>query len=144
MLMEDHLEKLAKMYHKAPINLLMNATLKVLPSKAIIRMKAEPNYFHAGNSLHGSIYFKMLDDASFFASQSIVSDYFLVTSNYNVHLMRPIFEDELIAEGEVISMSKSIVTASAKLFNSSGKLCAYGTGAFAKSRIKIEDAEGYL
>jgi hypothetical protein len=59
MLMEDHLGKLAKMYHKAPINLLMNATLKVLPSKAIIRMKAEPNYFHAGNSLHGSIYFKM-------------------------------------------------------------------------------------
>ena len=79
--MEEHLKRLAKMYHKAPINLLMNARLKVLPSKAIIRMKAEPNYFHAGNSLHGSIYFKMLDDASFFAGQSIVSDYFLVTSN---------------------------------------------------------------
>ncbi len=142
--MEEHLNRLTKMYHKAPINLMMNATLKVFASKAIVRMKVDKNYFHAGNTLHGSIYFKMLDDASFFASQSIVSDYFLVTSNYNVHLMRPIIEEELMAEGEVIAMSKSIVTASSKLFNSAGKLCAYGTGAFAKSRIKIEDAVGYL
>ena len=44
--------------------------------------------------LHG-IYNKMLDDASFFASQSIETDYFLVTSNYNVHLLRPIIENQL-------------------------------------------------
>ena len=41
-------------------------------------------------------------------------------------------------------MSKSIVTASAKLFNAAGKLCASGTGAFAKSNLPIEDAAGYL
>ena len=86
----------------------------------------------------------MLDDASFFAAQSIVNDYFILTSNYNVHLYRPIGEDDLVAEGEVISMSKSIVTASAKLFNAAGKLCASGTGAFAKSNLPIEDAAGYL
>ena len=141
--MESHLIKLKEMYLKAPINQLMKPSIKIYASRAIINMKADSNFFHAGKTLHGSIYFKMLDDASFFASQSIVSDYFLVTSNYNVHLLRPIVEEELMAEGEVISMSKSIVTASSKLFNSSGKLCAYGTGAFAKSKLKIEDAEGY-
>ena len=105
MLMEDHLEKLAKMYHKAPINLLMNATLKVLPSS---------DHKNEGEiTIRAISWIYLFQNArwcSFFASQSIVSD----DSNYNVHLMRPIFEDEL-ASWE-----------------------AYGIGAFAKSRIKIE------
>ncbi|MBG15186.1 MAG: thioesterase [Crocinitomicaceae bacterium] len=142
--MQEHLVRLKNMYLKAPINKLMKPTIEIFPSKAVIKMKVDPTYFHGGKSLHGCIYFKMLDDASFFAAQSIVNDYFVLTSNYNVHLFRPIFDDYLIAEGEVISMSKSIVTASSKLFNSSGKLCAAGTGAFAKSSLAIEDAEGYL
>lgn len=131
------------MYLKAPINKLMHPEIEIFPSRAIIKMKSDPNYFHGGGSLHGSIYFKMLDDASYFAAQSIISDYFILTSNYNVHLYRPIGEDELTAEGEVISMSKSIITASSKLYNSEGKLCASGTGAFAKSSLPIEEAKGY-
>ena len=142
--MEQHILRLKNMYLKAPINRLMEPSIEIFPSKAIIKMKAQAQYFHGGNSLHGSIYFKMLDDASFFAAQSIVNDYFILTSNYNVHLYRPIGEDDLVAEGEGISMAKSIVTASAKLFNAAGKLCASGTGAFAKSNLPIEDAAGYL
>jgi uncharacterized protein (TIGR00369 family) len=140
---EQHISRLKNMYLKAPINKLMLPEIEIFPSRAIIKMKSSPKFFHAGNSLHGSIYFKMLDDASYFAAQSIISDFFVLTSNYNVHLYRPIGEDELIAEGEVISMSKSIVTASSKLYNSAGKLCASGTGAFAKSSLPIDEAKGY-
>tara|TARA_B110000438_G_scaffold284400_1_gene313421 strand:- start:416 stop:844 length:429 start_codon:yes stop_codon:yes gene_type:complete len=142
--MEQHILRLKNMYLKAPINQLMNPEIEIFPSRAIIKMKSEAKYFHAGNSLHGSIYFKMLDDASYFAAQSIISDCFILTSNYNVHLYRPIGEDELTAEGEVISISKSIITASSKLYNSAGKLCASGTGAFAKSSLPIQEAAGYI
>ena len=142
--MQEHFDRLKNMYLKAPINKLMRPSIDISESAAIIEMKVDPNYFHGGKSLHGSIYFKMLDDSSFFAAQSIVSDFFVVTSNFNIYFFRPIVEDYLIAKGSVISRSENIVTAESKLFNSAGKICASGAGAFVKSSLALKDADGYL
>jgi acyl-coenzyme A thioesterase PaaI-like protein len=38
----------------------------------------------------GSVYFKMLDDAAFFAVNSIVEDVFVYTVSLNVQLLRPV------------------------------------------------------
>lgn len=142
--MQEHFDRLKNMYLKAPINKLMRPSIDISECAAVIEMKVDPNYFHGGKSLHGSIYFKMLDDSSFFAAQSIVSDFFVVTSNFNIYFFRPIVEDYLIAKGSVISRSKNIVTAESKLFNSAGKICASGSGAFVKSSLALKDADGYL
>ena len=48
------------------------------------KMPIKEDYFHALNAIHGSVYFKMLDDAAFFAAQSVVEDYMLLTANFNI------------------------------------------------------------
>lgn len=66
---EEHFRKLERMYHlSAPINkeIYNGIQLNVFNERAEITLKIEPKYFHAANSLHGSVYFKMLDDAAFF------------------------------------------------------------------------------
>jgi len=41
--------------------------LSVYNERAEVFLLAEPKFFHPSNSLHGSVYFKMPDDAAFFA-----------------------------------------------------------------------------
>jgi acyl-coenzyme A thioesterase PaaI-like protein len=55
---------------------------------ARIRFDVEPGVHHAAGAAHGTIYFKMLDDAAFYAANSLVSDRFLLTTAFNVLLTR--------------------------------------------------------
>ena len=45
--------------------------------------------------LHGSVYFKMLDDAAWAASNTHVKDVFLFTYNFNVFLTKPVFKGNI-------------------------------------------------
>ena len=45
--------------------------------KCEIKMTISKSFHHSANSLHGSIYFKMLDDAAWGASNTYVDDVFL-------------------------------------------------------------------
>ena len=45
--------------------------------------------FHAAGAVHGSVYFKMLDDAAWFAVNSLLTDEFVVTASFTVYLTRP-------------------------------------------------------
>ena len=105
----------------------MSPSIDISESAAVIEMKVNPNYFHAGKILHGSIYFKMLDDSGVFCCSVYCERLFVVTSNFNIYFFRPIVEDYLIAKGSVISRSKNIVTVESKLFNSTWKICASGS-----------------
>ena len=44
---------------------------------------------------HGTIYFKMLDDAAFYAANSLVTDRFLLTTAFNLHFTKPIRTGEV-------------------------------------------------
>ncbi len=46
-----------------------------------------------------SVYFKALDDAAFFAANSVVEDVFVLTTNFNIQLLRTVTEGTLIATG---------------------------------------------
>ena len=106
-------------------------------------MDVNPDYFHAAGALHGSIYFKMLDDAAFFAANSSVPDTFVVTANFNVHLIRPINSGILIAKGKIVSQSRQLIIASAELYSDKNKLIATGEGTFMKSAIPLSRDIGY-
>ena len=68
-----HFEKLERMYLKAKINECIYDTTrcKIESKKATISLNVSEKYFHALGAIHGSIYFKLLDDAAFFAVNSI-------------------------------------------------------------------------
>jgi acyl-CoA hydrolase len=60
-------------------------------------------YFHAAGAAHGTSYFKMLDDAAFYAANSLVTDRFLLTTAFNLLFTKPLGEGPVIAEGRWVS-----------------------------------------
>src|SRR5205085_8453744 len=113
------------------------------PGHARIRFKVEASSFHAANAAHGTLYFKMLDDAAFYAANSLISDRFLLTTAFNLHFTRPMREGEAIAEGRWISGKRRVFVAEARIVDSEGEECARGTGTFLRSHIALSSLAGY-
>src|SRR5690606_9668260 len=99
-----HYRALEALYASAPVNRLFESRLEVLgEGRARIRFTVDERVHHAAGAAHGTIYFKMLDDAAFYAANSLVSDRFLLTTAFNLHFTRPIRGGEVIAEGHWVS-----------------------------------------
>jgi len=141
--MNNHFEKLIRMYNSGAINKLYQPTLTISHGKAEIRQEVNPQFFHAANALHGSVYFKVLDDASFFAANSLVKDVFVVTANFNIQLIRPITSGFITGKATVVSNGFNLIFTRADLFNERGKLVASGTGNFMKSTTLLSKEIGY-
>src|SRR5580765_6233784 len=134
---DSHFKKLERMYLSAPINreLFSGVTIDISHEKAELTLTVEPKFFHAANAMHGSVYFKMLDDAAFFAVNSIVQDVFVYTVSFNTQLLRPASGGIIRSLGELKFKSVNLFIADASLFNENDKLIGRGTGNFMKSKI---------
>ena len=99
--------------------------------------------FHAAGAAHGTIYFKMLDDAAFYAANTLVTDRFLLTTSFNLQFLRPIREGQVIAEGRWISGRKRVFVAESRLIDSDGEEIGRGTGTFMRSHIALAGLAGY-
>ncbi|MCB1149065.1 MAG: PaaI family thioesterase [Chlamydiia bacterium] len=126
--------KLEEMYHQASVNNIYRPTLSLKEGASIITMPVDPKLFHAAAALHGSVYFKMLDDAAYFAAQTFEHEFFLVTSQFNIYFHRSVNEGVLRAEGAVTHRSRSLTIATAQVFDDAGRLAASGSGIFVKSK----------
>ncbi|MBO3698993.1 PaaI family thioesterase [Roseivirga sp. E12] len=139
-----HYDRLEQMFHSAPIqNMLIGAEMSVEERKAIYSLNISKDYFHAAEALHGAIYFKLLDDAAYFAAASIESTYFLLTKSYTIHFKRPVEVDQLTATGEVVSENEKEIVSMSRIVNSAGKIVAEGEGLFVRSRKLLVDQVGY-
>jgi len=142
---EDHYRKLERMYLDSPVNRVSypSIDMHIEEGKATLTYEADPNFFHGLMALHGSVYFKLLDDVAFFAVNSIVEDAFVLTTSFNIHFLRPITQGKLTAIGTLKSKSKNLFVAEASLYNEEGKEVGFGSGSFAKSRIALTPEIGY-
>jgi uncharacterized protein (TIGR00369 family) len=134
---EEHFRKLERMYAAAPVNAYFRPELKVSEGKAEVVIPVRPEFFHAAHAVHGAVYFKALDDASFFAVSSVVTDVFVVTVTYNVYLTRPLSEGSMRAIGRVVHQSRQLFLAEAELFDDRGKQVGRGSGSFMRSTIRL-------
>ena len=143
--LETHYKKLERMYLNANFNkeIYQSTQITIGKETAKIQLTIEPKYFHALGAIHGSVYFKLLDDAAFFAVNSIVEDVFVLTTNFNINLVRPANEGIIAAIGKVKFKSKHLFIAESSLINEQGKEIAFGTGHFAKSKIALTKDIGY-
>lgn len=141
---ESHFRGLEALYASAPINGLFRSRLE-LPAQgqSIIRFTVEPSVFHAAGAAHGTLYFKMLDDAAFYAANSLVSDRFLLTTAFNLHFTKALREGPVVAEGRWISGKRRVFVAEARIVDSEGEECARGTGTFLRSHIALSGLDGY-
>ena len=144
--MEDHYRKLERMYlHSAPINVEVykGIELTVSNERAELTLPVEPKFFHAAHSLHGSVYFKMLDDAAFFAVNSIVQDVFVYTVTFNTQMLRPVTGGIIRSVGELKFKSTNLFIADSTLYDENNKVVGRGSGSFMKSKIALTEEIGY-
>lgn len=141
---EAHLRALEALYASAPINGLFRSRL-LLPEagRSAISFTVDPQSFHAAGAAHGTLYFKMLDDAAFYAANGLVSDRFLLTTAFNLHFTRPMRNGEARAEGRWISGKRRVFVAEARIIDAEGEECARGTGTFMRSHIALSGLDGY-
>ncbi len=109
----------------------------------MVRFEVDPRHFHAAGSLHGSVYFKGLDDAAFFAVSSVVRDVFVLTASFTVYLTRPVSGGVLRAEGRVTSRSRNLYVAESVLYLEPDREAARGSGTFMRSRLPLTEEVGY-
>ncbi len=139
-----HHRALESLYAAAPINRLFESRLEIVePGVARIRFRVDQRHFHAAGAAHGTSYFKMLDDAAFYACNSLVTDRFLLTTQFSLLLTRPLGEGEVVAEGRWISGQRRVFVAEARLVAADGEEVARGTGTFMRSRIALASLPGY-
>jgi uncharacterized protein (TIGR00369 family) len=140
-----HFRKLEQMYLKANLNqeIYKTTTVSIEEKKAQIQLTIEPKYFHALGAIHGSVYFKLLDDAAFFAVNSIVEDVFVLTTNFNINFTRPVNKGVITSVGKVKFKSKNLFIAESTLIDEDDREIAFGIGHFAKSKIKLTPEIGY-
>jgi acyl-coenzyme A thioesterase PaaI-like protein len=58
--------------------------------EAVITLPVRSDLFHAAGALHGALYFLALDNAAFFAVNSLVEDVFVLTTSFTTYLTRPV------------------------------------------------------
>ena len=139
----EHHRRLERMYAKAPINEYYAPKITIGEGTAEIVIEVKPDFFHAGNAVHGSVYFKALDDAAFFAANSVVDDFFVLTATFYVQLLRPVSAGKMRAVGKLVQGGATLLFADAVLYDDSGREIARGQGSFARSRVQLSPEMGY-
>lgn len=141
---EAHFRALESLYAAAPVNRLFESRLEIVAAGvARIHFHVDGRFFHAGGAAHGTIYFKMLDDAAFYAVNSLVTDRFVLTTQFNLLLTKPLRDGQVVAEGRWVSGQRRVFVGESRLLDAGGEEAARGTGTFMRSRIALSALPGY-
>lgn len=139
----SHFRALEKLYLSAPINEIFVPQIQVAEGTAEITIKIKESYFHAANAVHGAVYFKMLDDAAFFAANSLEHNFYVLTTAFTTYLTRPVSSGDMRSVGRVVNSNKSQFIAESVVYNSEKKEIARGNGIFVRSKILLSSTPGY-
>lgn len=140
---DEHFRRLERMYLGAPINRFYEPAIRISHGVAELDVRVRPEFFHAAQAIHGSIYFKSLDDAAFFAVNSLVTDVFVLTASFTLYLTRPVTEGTLHAVGRVVHQSRSLFLGESELRDDDERLVARGNGSFMRSTTLLTTVAGY-
>jgi uncharacterized protein (TIGR00369 family) len=139
-----HWRALEGLYGAAPINTMFNSRLEITDEgRARIHFTVDERVYHAAGAAHGTIYFKMLDDAAFYAANTLVSDRFLLTTAFNLHFTSPVKSGKVVAEGVWVSGRRRVLVAESRLVDEDGEEIGRGTGTFMRSHIPLSGLPGY-
>lgn len=140
---EAHWRALERLYHAAPTNRYLLPRLTIGDCEARIVVTIRPEFHHAAGAVHGSVYFKLLDDAAFFAANSVVEEEFLLTAQFNLYFLRPVVAGDIVATGRLIDRTRRTWIGEARLVDEAGRLLAQGSGSFMRSGIPLDEKVGY-
>jgi uncharacterized protein (TIGR00369 family) len=140
---DPHFVALQNMYMAAPISELYHPSIVISDAEMTIEIGVSEGVFHSAGALHGSVYFKMLDAAAFFAANSLEREVFVLTTSFTTYLTRPVSSGTLRSEGHVVNRNRSQFIAEAVLHYSEGTQIGRGSGVFMRSERPLSEARGY-
>ena len=140
---KGHYESLISMYAAAPINDFFRPRMTVSEGRAEIEIDLDERFHHAAGGVHGAVYFKMLDDAAFFAASSLEPKAFVLTTSFTTYITRPVSSGAMRAVGKVVHQNKSQFIAEAVVYDAEGKEIGRGNGIFVRSKMSLAKASGY-
>jgi len=138
----EHFKALENMYLAAPVNVYYQPRIKVSDSESEISIDLKESMHHSAGAVHGSVYFKLLDDSAFFAANSLEKEYFVLTSSFTTYLIKPVIEGELKGIGKVVNATRSQWIVESVVYNY-GLEVARGSGVFIRGKYPLHKAKGY-
>lgn len=140
---DPHFTALENMYLSAPVNDFYHPRIEVSEAGATIEIEVSEKLFHAAGAVHGSVYFKLLDDAAFFAANSLERDVFVLTTSFTTYLTRPVSSGKLRSVGRVVSQTRSQFIAEAIVYGADGSEVGRGNGIFVRGKTRLREVSGY-
>ena len=140
---EQHFRKLENLYADGNSQRYFTPKISVREGEAELELPLREDYLHPGGTVHGHVYFKLLDDTSYFAVNSLVEDVGVLTVSFNVYFTRPIRSGKIRALGKVVHRSRNLFIAESHLLSMEGKELARGSGTFVRSRFPLSPEIGY-
>lgn len=141
MLDQVHYKRLKWIYRHNPCNQYYTTEIEIEAGRAEIRLPVRPDFLHGGGVVHGSVYFKLLDDAGTFAVSSLVKDFAVLTASFNIYFTRPVSAGVILAVGRVVHSSRRLFIAEAEAFDDDGRVLARGSGSFMRSTVPLPPFE---
>ena len=142
---QAHYRKLENMYRLAPTNIAYyDPTIEVADSEATISIQASEKYHHSAGGVHGSVYFKLLDDAAFFAANSLEPDVFVLTTSFTTYITRPIADGKMTAKGKVVNKNRSQWIVEAVVYDEQDREIGRGSGIMVRSKVPLNKDCNYF
>jgi uncharacterized protein (TIGR00369 family) len=128
-------DRLIELFREAPVAKLLGMSLSYdEKGVACVDLPYNPSLDHAMKGVHGGVLATMLDSAGWFAVASLHEGVWVATSEFKVHLLNPVRENGIRAEGWVVKSGKRISVAEMRVMDYGGELVAVGTGTFVALR----------
>jgi uncharacterized protein (TIGR00369 family) len=141
--MSEHHRKLERMYLGAPVNRWYQPSIEIGDGTATIGLDAREDFFHSLGAVHGSVLFKLLDDACFFACSALVEDVFVLTVSFTTYFTRPVSRGRMISRGRVVHGGRNLLLAEAVITDENDKEVGRGSGSFVRSAAPLAPEIGY-
>ena len=132
------IDKLISDYLDHPMHkdLRLNLTYKKGVAKLVLDVM--PQNLNLVGILHGSFFFKLMDDACFFSIMTINNVLFVATSNFSVTYFRPVLKGKITATASVIESSDFKYFCQCIIVNEFDDKIASGSGTFIKPKKTID------
>jgi uncharacterized protein (TIGR00369 family) len=134
---DAHLRRLERVYHAANTNRLIPAKLTLGAGCAELEMHVGEPHQQAVGGIHGMLYFKAVDEAGFYAANSLVDDVFLTTASANLNLLGPMTEGTMRARADVVHRTRSSLLVEVVVRDGAGAQIARASCTFVRGKVPL-------
>jgi len=138
---DAHCRALEAMYLSAPINQFYRP--RIVISKEQVEIDIDQRFFHAAEAVHGSVYFKLLDDAAGLAANVLEREVFAVTASFTTHMTRPASGPLIRSVGRVVDQTRSQFLVESIVYDHNQRSVGRGNGVFMRGSVRLADSLGY-